>query len=295
MSTELIRTDERHFLERAAQYLENPSFLMRVTAMVGQPLEKFAQAVPEPVKKAVDAALTKTMELAIRTVPGKGGSTEALADMEASSYWSGLWHKLATGATGVAGGYFGLPGLAVELPITTGIMFRSIAAIADDFGEDLSLPETRMEALTLFSYGGPAPQDSGGDSTYLATRLGLAMFVNQSSQFVARASAAEIADLLAKEAAPPLVRFVGQIAARFAPTVAQKALAQAIPSVVGAAGAAFVNVAFTDHFNAVARYHFGIRKLERQYGVEVVQSLYRVEVGRLKDQARPRLGVATRE
>src|SRR5262245_42759958 len=107
MSSELIRV-ERHFLTRAANYLENPTFLMRVAAMVGQPLEKFAQAVPESVQKAVDTALQKTMDLAIRTIPSKGGSVEGFAETESASQWSGLWHKMATAATGVAGGYFGL-------------------------------------------------------------------------------------------------------------------------------------------------------------------------------------------
>jgi hypothetical protein len=35
-----------------------------------------------------------------------------------------------------------------------------------------------------------------------------------------------------------------------------------------------VNVAFLDHYSAVARYHFGLRKLERQYGAEAVQAAY---------------------
>jgi hypothetical protein len=48
-------------------------------------------------------------------------------------------------------------------------------------------------------------------------------------------------------------------------TVAQKVLAQGVP-VVGAAGGAVVNVAFLDHDSAVARYHFGLRQRERQYG-----------------------------
>jgi hypothetical protein len=30
-----------------------------------------------------------------------------------------------------------------------------------------------------------------------------------------------------------------------------------------------------DHFNRIARFHFGIRKLERKYGADCVQSLYR--------------------
>jgi hypothetical protein len=35
-----------------------------------------------------------------------------------------------------------------------------------------------------------------------------------------------------------------------------------------------VNVAFNAHFDRVARYHFGIRALERQYGADQVQAAY---------------------
>ena len=103
--------------------------------------------------------------------------------------------------------------------------------------------------------------------------MGLTILVQQASQFLGKTSIEEVADLLVRGAAPTLVRLVAQIAARFNLTVAEKVLVQAVP-VVGAAGGAFVNVAFMDHFNTVARYHFGIRKLERQYGAERVQAVY---------------------
>jgi hypothetical protein len=41
---------------------------------------------------------------------------------------------------------------------------------------------------------------------------------------------------------------------------------------------AAINAAFLDHFNRVARYHFGIRRLERIYGVDVVQGAYSAQV-----------------
>ena len=48
---------------------------------------------------------------------------------------------------------------------------------------------------------------------------------------------------------------------------------RAVPA-IGAAGGALVNVAFNAHFDRVARYHFGIRALERKYGIETVQATY---------------------
>lgn len=276
MSSDFLPSEDQHFLMRAAQYLENPSFLTRIANMVGQPLELLVNAAPAGVQRVVENALTKAMDLAIRTVPASAGAEGNVHQAEASSYWSGLWHKAATGASGFAGGLFGLPGLAVELPLSTSLMLRSIVSIADDFGEDLRQPATRLECLTIFSYGDPNPNESM-ESTYLTTRLGLTMLVQQASQLFSKTSAGEIADLLARGGAPTLVRLLAQIAARFNLTVAEKVVAQAVP-VVGAAGGAFVNVAFMEHFNTVARYHFGIRKLERQYGVEKVQAAYRLAV-----------------
>jgi hypothetical protein len=51
-------------------------------------------------------------------------------------------------------------------------------------------------------------------------------------------------------------------------------MAQAIP-LVGALGGATINVMFTEHFNSVARYHFGLRLLERRWGGEAIRTLYR--------------------
>jgi hypothetical protein len=40
-----------------------------------------------------------------------------------------------------------------------------------------------------------------------------------------------------------------------------------------------------DHFNRVARFHFGIRSLERKHGIDVVQAAYRDAVLRAKNVA----------
>jgi len=70
-----------------------------------------------------------------------------------------------------------------------------------------------------------------------------------------------------------LVRLITQVASRFGVVVTQKAAAQTIP-VIGALGGAAVNYAFIDHFQAVARGHFTVRRLERKYGKNEVFSTY---------------------
>ena len=48
----------------------------------------------------------------------------------------------------------------------------------------------------------------------------------------------------------------------------------AVP-VLGAAGGAVVNTLFMDHYQTIARGHFVVRRLERQYGIDAVLSAYR--------------------
>ena len=81
---------------------------------------------------------------------------------------------------------------------------------------------------------------------------------------------------LAGEGAPALVRYAAQVASRFGLVVSQKVAAQAVP-VLGALGGAAVNAAFMDHFQAIARAHFTVRRLERAYGREAVHEAYERE------------------
>ena len=63
------------------------------------------------------------------------------------------------------------------------------------------------------------------------------------------------------------------MASRFGVVVTQKVAAQALP-VFGALGGAAVNYAFMEHFQEMARGHFTVRRLERVYGKNVVQTEY---------------------
>ena len=57
--------------------------------------------------------------------------------------------------------------------------------------------------------------------------------------------------------------------------------------VIGAVGGAAVNAAFAQHFQAMARGHFTVRRLERQHGAETV----RFEYERLRGELLPPAGV----
>ena len=77
------------------------------------------------------------------------------------------------------------------------------------------------------------------------------------------------------------------MATRFDLVVSEKLLLQSLP-IVGALAGAMVNAAFTDHFNRVAGYHFGIRRIEREKGEELVREEYLRTLGRDRPAVQPR-------
>jgi len=118
----------------------------------------------------------------------------------------------------------------------------------------------------VFGLGGRTESDKTADTGYFAIRGLLATSVTEAARFITERG-------LVDEGAPVLVRLIAQISARFGGVVTQKAAAQAIP-IIGALGGAAVNYAFIEHFQAVARGHFVVRRLERVYGKDVVRAAY---------------------
>ncbi len=176
------------------------------------------------------------------------------------------FHRIAAGTAGAAGGAFGLASLAVELPMTTTIILRSVADVARSEGENLRSVETRLACLEVFALGGRTSADDAAESGYFAVRTALAQAVNEAARYLSRRTTIE-------KGAPVIARLVAGIASRFNTVVAEKIVAQGVP-VIGAVGGAAVNVAFTRHFQSMARGHFVVRRLERIYGEAVIREEY---------------------
>ncbi len=244
-------------LRRAVELLESPGLFIRVANWLGTPLElglqKLPVAVLDAIQAATTAALEKALDVALWSLDPDSG--------EASSDW---WHKLAVMATGAAGGVFGLPGMALELPVSTGIMLRSIADVARSEGEDLRQVGARLFCLSVFALGGPS---DGSESSYLVIRGLLAREVARVAEFLAERE-------FVKGEAPVLLRLMTTVAERFGLAVEEKTAAEALP-VVGAIGGAAINALFMDHFQDMARGHFICRRLDRSYGEERVSQAYR--------------------
>ncbi|WP_027856303.1 EcsC family protein [Marinobacterium jannaschii] len=254
-----LKDDERAQLAYARQLLENPGLAARLSDLIGSPVEGLIKNLPTEwrngLNRNVQRALEKALDAALMTIDEK---REVAA--------SPLRHKLMVGASGALGGAFGLGALAIELPISTTLILRSIADIARSEGEDLSDPQVRMACLEVFALGGRSSSDDGAESGYLAVRAALARAVSDASGFVA-------SHKVAKGSTPVMVKLLSEVASRFGISVSQKAAAQAVP-IVGGAGGALINTLFMDHFQDMARGHFIVRQLERSYGEAVVRQAY---------------------
>jgi hypothetical protein len=246
-------------VKRAKDLLESPGFGMNITNLLAIPVGRGFEVLPSGWKSRIQAAsqraLATALHVALATVPDK-------QQRESSDYL----HKMAVMMSGAAGGAFGLPSLAVELPLTTTVMLRSIADIARSEGEDLESPIGKLACLEVFALGGKSGADDAAEAGYFVVRAALARAVTDAFQYMAERGVVE-------EGAPVLVRLIGQIAARFGIVVSEKVAAEAVP-IIGAVGGAMINTVFMDHFQNMAHGHFIIRRLERAYTPELVKETY---------------------
>ncbi len=249
-------------LRTAKRQLEATPFLIKVANAIGKPLDSTVAALPAAAREAIlgatRAALDKGLEWALGTV----GTTKGTK----SRPWL---HTTVVTASGGVGGAFGWSALAVELPFSTIVMLRSIAAIAQENGEDLRTAETRLQCLAVLSYGGPTSADDAAETTYYASRAALSTSLQRAAAQLATA----VGGGKAPRAAHLVASFISKVAARFGVVVHQKAIAQTVP-VAGAIGGAALNHLFIGHFQQIANGHFTVRRLERIYGEDEVKEAY---------------------
>ncbi len=254
-----ISPEDLEELKIAKRLLENPGLAAKLTNLLGEPIEKGMQLLPEKwsarVHNAVEKSLRSALEVAVMTMNTRksGSSRDRL-------------HKVAAVGAGGVGGAFGLAGLTVELPISTTIMLRSIADIARHEQEDLSRVEGRLACLEVFALGGRSSSDDAVETGYYGVRAVLAATLSEAAAFIAEQG-------MVKEGAPAVVRFLSAIASRFGAVVSEKVAAMAVPA-IGAAGGALINGVFIGHFQNMARGHFKVRRLERVYGEDAIRRLY---------------------
>ncbi|CAN5832131.1 EcsC family protein [soil metagenome] len=249
---------DRLELQRAKRLLEKRGLAVRIADAVGTPVEKLLAALPDNAAQMIQAATAKSLNAALRAV---------VSQMNDAPKPPAQWmHTLAVATTGAVGGAFGLATLAVELPVSTVIMLRSIADIARSEGQSVKRVEVQLACVEVFALGGPSRSDDAAESAYFTVRAALAQTMAEAARHIAERG-------LAGGAAPALIRLTSQVAARFGIPVTEKVMAQSVP-VLGAAGGALINVLFIRHFQDLARGHFIVRRLEAVYGQDAVRAAY---------------------
>ncbi len=245
-------------LRYAVILLEKDDLVAKMDRAIGGNIKKGLEYLPKSWNNTVGFITTKSlnraMEAALFTMDGRPSTKSS----------NGL-HKLAVAFSGAVGGVFGIGSIAIELPISTTIMLRSIADIARSEGEQIGNYDTKLACLEVFAMGGH--QDGALQSNYYSIRGALSGAVSEAARYLARGG------LIGKGEGPIIIKFISRIAERFGTQVSEKAAAIAVP-VIGAATGAAINTLFIHHFQNKAHGHFIVRRLESRYGKNEVRQIY---------------------
>ena len=271
-----MKKEDIQFLIEAHEFLENPSFVTKVTDYIGKHIEFALDKLPKDKKELIgkvsEKALRKSLDMAHTTTWELEKHTE-IEDIKKQSNYNRWGHNAATAVTGAVGGFFGEAGLIVELPITTTLIMRSILAQGQGFGEQ-SKEELITNAIYVFSLGSSkSDKDDEMDSAYYTSRVAMDMTIKKAAEYLATNGPKTVMKNIEAGTAPFILELITKVAQRFNITVTEKMLAEALP-VVGAVGGAGINLLFTDFFTNSAKYHFGIKHLERKYGEDKVKKEY---------------------
>jgi hypothetical protein len=155
----MLSPDDLDALRYAKRLLENPGLAAKITTVLGRPIEKGLDLLPQKWAQVVAVATRTSLETALQV------ALATMGDTPRAPSWERL-HKLAAATTGAAGGAFGLAGLSIELPVSTTLMVRSIADIARSEGERLATPEAKLACLEVFAMGGRNSSDDASESAY---------------------------------------------------------------------------------------------------------------------------------
>ena len=245
-------------LQQAKLKMERIGWAMPGLNKVGTLIENRIDLLPQKQQKWLQQVTHKVLYAVVKsnlvTMQAKGNSMP----------WKKAYKALVT-STGAVGGALGATAFAVDLTVATKLMMRSIMDIARSEGEDLTVFDTQLACLQVFALGGKSKHDDGLETGYYATRIALNTAVKGAS--------AKLVEGFLKGSGNPLLRFITQVASRFSVQVSEKFVAQAIP-ILGAAGGAAINLAFINHFQNMAQAHFTIRRLERKYGEILIRETY---------------------
>ena len=252
--TPTIKDVEMDQLRWAYKHLEHPSLAARMSAVLAVPVEEGIKLLPKKWQTQLDRTAQATICKLLQP-----GAFPAVSGMSpGTSKWT---HKFLAAGAGAVGGFFGPLTLLAEMPAVTMLMLHAIADIAREEGEDLETHESRLACAQVFALGGRTKDDDAADLGYYTLRIMLGLHFERN---VLSTAGSQI---------PGSIELVRAIAARFGVVISDHAAARAIP-VAGAVSGAMLNLIFMNHYQDVARGHFIVRRLERDYGNDRIRDLY---------------------
>jgi hypothetical protein len=245
-------------LTSAVRHLESPNFAAKLADYAGAPVNRLMSMLPKTLNRQVSGmvrdAVMKGLDVAVDTLEDEPPPSPAVR-----------FSSFLAGVAGGLSGLFGFGALAIELPLTTTVMLRSIAEIARHEGEDLTTLESRLACLEVFAYGAKRT-DENIDVGYYAARTLISKYTSDVAALFLERGAIDAS-------APVVSNLVTEIVSRFGIVVSDKFAAGAVP-IIGALSGATVNVIFMDHFQKIAKGHFTLRRLERTYGSAHIRQHY---------------------
>jgi hypothetical protein len=246
---EALNDADRAALEHAAGLLlAQRASVLRPAAWIGRRVHRAGRILSQ-INAAFagpgDSRRSRLLEAALRSAYTAGTfRLDPAAVTRPSRHRLG---RLLAAASGSAGGFAGVAGIAADLPVTTAMIMRAIAATARAHGEDIGSEDTRRACLEVFALGSPESGEQDVEMAYWATRAAF----NHTSINLA----------------------ISQVAQRLGVVLAQKYLAQAVP-LVGAATGGALNYLFMQHYQRMAEVHFTIRELERRRDPAAVRAYF---------------------
>ncbi|UPG72796.1 EcsC family protein [Roseomonas gilardii subsp. gilardii] len=240
-SCAILSPEDREKLWSAACILiDQRGLVVRITSLLGGVVEQIGGAAAGFGDKILGEGWRDQIQGLAEEALWKGHdiATLGLDPQGEREPWS-WFNKAIASITGAAGGFFGAPGMAIDIPASTLMIMRSVAEIARAHGEDISSDDGKRACLEVLAFGGPGEEDDEIEVGYWSTRAVLAH------------TAIEI--------------IIKRIAARLVVPLSEKALAQAVP-IAGSIAGGGLNYIFMDYYQEMARVHFTIRSLERKYG-----------------------------
>ncbi|NHO31520.1 EcsC family protein [Acetobacter fallax] len=201
-------------------------------------------SVQDKLRGVAETAITRAFDVAVLGLAKPGNPPPVLAAGEERAATSKVRDRAlqaAVAVSGAVGGFAGVVGLAPDVGFTTLTIMREIARIAREEGEDLSDPDARRACLEVFALKAFPNIGEGRESE-------LGYF---SARTVLRGR--------------PVVMLISEVASHYGLALGHKISLQLMP-VAGALCGASLNAAFLAHYQALARAHFTIRRLEREHG-----------------------------